>query len=341
MEISVEQVIKEYENGTSLEEISKKIYKSIHMIKSELLLYGGKKGKKILLQELEKGFPMIKAMAQDYKKGKKVEQLSKQYNLTENKIREAIQQYKMITGETFSEKHITQYREDLQIDKIIEGYRKGETWSKLAKDNDASIDAIRNRVNQYIEKYGNQIEEERKKAIQEKKQQGLNQYRIQLPIEEIWYEHKVLKCSYAKIAEKYHVSSMAIRRRVKDYKAQKEEQKEYNADKENDEIKENKIDLPIIIKHFKSGYSLDEVQKIAEKSGYQINESDIEIARKIEKGELKVVTEASIEKIIEKYGYSYEELVEIGKKKGYVVLEDRYISAKANINNKNKEGEEK
>ena len=50
---------------------------------------------------------------------------------------------------------------------------------------------------------------------------------------------------------------------------------------------------------------------------------------------IKRVTKKHIKEfacIIEKYGYSYEELAQIAEKKGYVVFEDRYISAKANIN---------
>lgn len=334
MKIPLEHVIKEYKNGTSLKNISTEIRIPIRIIKSELLQYGGKKGQEILLQELEKEFPMIKAMVQDYQERKNVQQLSKQYHLTENMTRNVIRQYQTIVGEKTSKKYTTNYREDLQTDQIIEGFRNGELLSKIANDNDASVTAIRYRIDKYIEEHGNQIEEERKNAI-----------------EKIYYEREVLKHTYAQIEEKYHVSITTIKKRLKDYKAQIEKRKNTKANNENDKIEENNyeiIDLPIIIKYFRFGYSLDKVQKFAKENGHPIKESDIETARKIENGELKVATEESIANIIEKYGYSYEELTEIGKKKGYVILKEFYASAKVhkNIQNKEKnkkslEGEEK
>lgn len=334
----IKEIIKEYENGTSLEEIAKNSRLPIQIIKSELLEHGGEKGKEILLKELEKKYPMIKAMIQDYQEGKKVKQLSEQYYLTEYMTREAILQYQMITGRTFPEKHRTNYREDLQIDEIIEGFRNGELLSKLANDNDASITAIRNRVDKYIEEHGNQIVEERKNAIE--KQKGAN-------IKKIYYEREVLKHTYAQIEENCHVSITTIKRRLKDYKAQIEERKNTKGNNENDKnnkIEENNheiIDLPIIIKYFRFGYSLAKVQKLAKENGYPINESDIETARKIENGELKVATEESIANIIEKYGYSYEELTEIGKEKGYVILKECYASAKVHKNIQNQEKNKK
>lgn len=349
MKIPLEQVIKEYKNGTSLKNISTEIRIPIRIIKSELLQYGGKRGQEILMQELEKEFPMIKAMVQDYQERKNVQQLSKQYHLTENMTRNVIRQYQTIVGEKTSKKYTTNYREDLQTDQIIEEFRNGELLSKIANDNDASVTAIRYRVDNYIEEHGNQIVEERKNAIE--KQQGSNPYRILLPIEKIYYEREVLKHTYAQIEEKYHVSITTIKKRLKDYKAQIEKRKNTKANNENDKIEENNyeiIDLPIIIKYFRFGYSLDKVQKFAKENGHPIKESDIETARKIENGELKVATEESIANIIEKYGYSYEELTEIGKKKGYVILKEFYASAKVhkNIQNKGKnkkslEGEEK
>ena len=314
-EIVLKQIIEDYENGTSLKEINKKLHIPIRMIKLDLFEYGGKRGKKILLQELEKEFPMIKEIIEKYNQGKTSKQLSEQYHTHVEKISNAIQQYKMLTGKTLRKNSIRNYRDDLQIDEIIKEFRKGETLSKIASDQKTSVTAVRNRVNKYIEENGNQIVEERKKAIEERKK--AKNYGIPYTTGKI---KKVCKKggSYAKIVESNDARNTTTT-----------------------PIKNDVIDLSMIVKYFSLGFSFRQVKEYAKKRGYEINERDMETAQKIESGEQKVLSGASIAQIIKKYGYSYEKLTKIAEKKGYVVLESRYISAKAKINNRNKEGEEK
>lgn len=338
MEISLKEVIKEYENGASLEEISAKAHESISMIKSRILVHGGRKGQEILLKELKKEIPIIETLIQEYQQRNTIEQLSEKYHESKDKIFRAIKQYQVIInknnlmGNVQSPKKI---RNDLQIEKIIQGYRNGDTWAKLEIDNNASATAIRKRVYKYIEENGNQIEEERNNAIKQRKMQK------QIPINEIKNKRKQ-GYTLESIGNEYNLSETTIRNRLRKEKLQNE-----NIKKE--ENIQAIINLNMIINYFRVGYNLDKVQKFAEEQGYKINESDIETARKIENGELKVASEASIAEIIKKYGYSYEKLVEIGKKKGYVITFESYISVKMyndikkqkEISKKTLEGEEK
>ncbi len=384
-EIVLKQIIEDYENGTSLKEINKKLHIPIRMIKLDLFEYGGKRGKKILLQELEKEFPMIKEIIEKYDQGKTSKQLSEQYHTHVEKISNAIQQYKMLTGKTLRKNSIRNYRDDLQIDEIIKEFRKGETLSKIASDQKTSVTAVRNRVNKYIQENGNEIVEERKKAIEERnnnRQKAIHNYRDDLQIDKIIEGFRKGK-TWSKIAHEQKASDTTIRNRVNKYieengnqiveerkKAIEERKKAKNYGipyttgkikkvckkggsyakivESNDArnttttpIKNDVIDLSMIVKYFSLGFSFRQVKEYAKKRGYEINERDMETAQKIESGEQKVLSGASIAQIIKKYGYSYEKLTKIAEKKGYVVLESRYISAKAKINNRNKEGEEK
>lgn len=349
MEIPLKEVIKEYEKGVPLKEISRKMTTSISMLKSELLRYKGKKGKEILLKELRKENPMINIIIEEYQKGKKVEQLSERYGITKERIYHLIGQYQMITNETIlvgNKQGSGNARDDLQIEKIIEGYRNGDPWSKLENDNNASATAIRKRIDRYIEEKGNQIVEERENEINQRK------IRTQSQINEIKNRREQGE-PFESIASDYNVSATTIQKRLREYRLQTEqvdlnehnenvetEQANPNGDNENVKTEENSpeiINLNMIINYFRLGYNLDKVQKFAEKKGYHINESDIETARKIENGELKVASEASIAKIIKKYEYSYEKLVKIGKQKGYVITFESYVSGKTYINIKNQE----
>lgn len=349
MEIPLKQVIEEYERGVSLKEISTKTHKSISMMKSRMLMYGGKKGEEILLKELRKENSMIDIIIEEYQKGEKVEQLSERYGITEQRIYHLIRQYQMITNETIlvgNKQGSGNARDDLQIEKIIEGYRNGEPWSKLENDNNASATAIRKRVNRYIEENGDQIVEERENAI---KQRNM---RTQSQINEIKNRREQGE-TYESIASNCNVSATTIRKRLIEARLQTEqvnlngynenvetEQVDFYKHNENVETKEDSpkvINLNMIINYFRLGYNFDKIQKFAEKKGYHINESDIEIARKIENGELKVASEVSIAEIIKKYEYSYEELVKIGKQKGYVITFESYISGKMYIDIKNRE----
>lgn len=347
-EIELKQIIEEYEKGTSLEEIAKKLNLPVRIIKSELLSYGRENGKEILLKELERNYPMIKEMAEDCKQGKTMEQFFERYHIDIEKIYEAIRQYQLITGEKFSIRNKQGYgnsRQDLQVDKIIDQFRKGETLAKIAEEQEASVTAVRSRIQQYIQKHGNEILEEHNKKNKTNKK--VKQYRIELPIKEIVKKREQGK-SCEELAKCYDVSVPTIRSRIKEYKIQTGKKISSNIEKKKMEIKKSKketkseiINLSMIVNYFRLGYHLDQIQEFAKEKGWKINKADLEIAQKIERREIKIASKASIEKIIEKYGYSYEELTKIAEKKGYKVLKDRYISAKMDINNKNEKGEER
>lgn len=316
-EISWKNVIEDYENGVSLEEIRTRIGIPKRIIKSKLLTLGGERGKAILLKELEKDFPMINEIMKEYKQRKTVKQISEQYKGIN--VSRAIRQYEMITGETFPINNPAIFRrDDIPKEKVIKDYGNGRIMSDLATEQKVAVSTIKRIVDSYVIEHGDEIVEQH-----DRNKRTYNG--IGLPIEEIIERRKDGE-TFKSIGKDYQVDTETIKQEVKSY---------YSPI----------VNLSLIIGYFKLGYNLEQIQEFCRKNGHEMKQEDIEIAKKIEKGELKVASEASIIEIIKKYGYSYEELVEVGEKKGYIILEDKYNSAQATIQysnkNKNKEGEEK
>lgn len=322
------QIIEEYENGKTLKEINKDLHLPISRVKRKLLEHGGEKGKKILLIELEKEIPMINEMIEHYQQGIILEQLSKQYGMNMIKIDDVIHKYEMLIGKPLEKiRYKNNRRNDLQEDEIVKEYAAGKTYQELAEGYRTCETTIRNRIIDYVRINGNSIREKhnknREKFIEERKK-IIKKDKKGLPIREIAERHQRGE-AYQALAKSYQVSINAIKDRITYYETKKG----------------TTIDLSMIVTYFRLGYDLDEIKQIAEEYSCKMDEKEIEIAQRIENGELKVATEESIAKIIKKYEYSYKELAEVGKEKGYIVLENRYNSAKANIQDKNRGGQEK
>lgn len=278
-EIPLKQIIEDYENGQSIEEIkqNRNITLSIPMIKSILLEYGGKKGRAILLQELKKEIPMIEEIVVDYQQKKTTQQLSEDYHINTKKISDGIQQYKILTGGIFANNHITNYREDIQTEEIIEDYKNGKTLSKIADEQMASVFAIRSRIEHYIEEHGDEIvkQHNRNKNTSKRLEKKLHADTI-LPIKEI-IELRKKGDTFEDIGEDYDIDAETIKQVVRFY---------YNAHKKYKKLKEKKIiNSSMIEKYNRLGYSLSEIEKFCKENGYEISEEDIKNAQKVERGE--------------------------------------------------------
>lgn len=269
-----------------------------------------------------RGIPVEQIIA-EHESGKKLREIAKENRVSISKLKSILIDEGGLKGKEIMQKEWKKkYKISLPIKDIVEDYKKRKDCKKIADDYDVSEWVIQSRIKDYEMLTGEKV----------LRRHNEEQYRDDVPEDIIGEEYRKGKTTYPELAKKYHTSESTIKRRIDSY-----EMKENGSEKA-----KRKTNMPrsMIYNYLKYGYDLKKIEQYAQELGYTIDKKDIETFQKIKKGELKVVTEASIEKIIEKYGYSYEELAQIAEKKGYVVFEDRYISAKANIN-KNKEGEEK
>lgn len=277
--IPLKQIIEDYESGQSLEEIkqNRSITLSIPMIKSILLEYGAKKGRAILLQELKKEIPRIEEIVVDYQQKKTIQQLSEDYHINTTKINDAIQQYKIITGEIFANNHTTNYREDIQTEEIIEDYKNGKTLSKIADEQRASVYAIRRRIEHYIEEDGDEIVKQHNRNKNTNNRLGKKLHAdMKLPIKEI-IELRKKGDTFEDIGKVYNIDAETIKQVVRFY---------YNAYKKYKKLKEKKIiNSSMIEKYNRLGYSFSEIQEFCKENGYEISEEDIKNVQKVERGE--------------------------------------------------------
>ena len=297
-----------------------------------------------------RGMP-VEQIILEYESGKTLGEIAKENNVSISKLKSILMDEGGLKGKEIMQKELNQkYKITLPIEDIVEDYKKRKDCKKIAEDYNVSEWVIYSRIKDYELLTGENVLRSYNKE----------QYRDDVPEDIIGEEYRKGNTTYPKLAKKYNVAASTIKRRIDSYEIKNPRKENRNdiqkkteddvTDKFNKKMKENgsekakrKTNMPLsmIYNYLKYGYDLKKIEQYAQELGYTIDKKDIETFQKMQKGELKVVTEASIEKIIEKYGYSYEELAQIAEKKGYVVFEDRYISAKANINNKNKEGEEK
>ncbi|MGN1297752.1 MAG: hypothetical protein ACI4VH_04935 [Clostridia bacterium] len=124
---------------------------------------------------------------------------------------------------------------------------------------------------------------------------------------------------------------------MKDPIIKKNDTQEDNKDQEKSEIQEQikennkKMTLAIICNYLKYGYNLEEIEQYAKMEGYTIDEKDIENAKNIENGKIKIATVQFIYKVIKVIDLSYDELCAMSKSEGYIILKSRYDKAKEQI----------
>ena len=172
----IEEVIKEFENGTSLRDCAKKRKIYIDKLRRNLFELGGEKGKQVLIQELEMYLKVpIMEIVGEYKKNKSATQISSDYGISLAKLSSVMHKYEYITGEkVIPKRERPQFRDDLDREKIVRRYKRGEYINKIADDNDVYPSTIRLIVTKYEIEHGLDIDEEHKKNVEKQKDKVKN-----------------------------------------------------------------------------------------------------------------------------------------------------------------------
>ena len=181
------RILDEIENGGDLAFVARSHGLKRHKLKRELFLNGGRRGKTILLRDLEEKLP-VDEIKRELNKNRTVEEISAMLQIEAVILENWIKQYEFISGVPFKKGVGHKERKDLdsEFEEIFRRYLNGETYPALSQKYDASSTAIRNRIEEYIYSKGpekakelkaihnEKMQEERKRKIAEKRMQKRN-----------------------------------------------------------------------------------------------------------------------------------------------------------------------
>lgn len=234
IELPIEQIIKDMEEGMSYQKLEVKYGVSNSTIRKRLNEYYREKGqenphKNEVIEKIE--LP-IEKIVKKWESGATQKVLAEEYGVSATLIANRIREY---TGNTNNKK------KEVPVEEIIEKRKNGATVEGIAAEYGVSSALISNRIRQYYEKKGEEIPKD-------------FVYRIELPVEEIIEKHQKGK-TVEEIAKEYGVTTGAISKRITNY---------YNSS----EAKGTKIlkRTGIIVKYLKKGLTPEQIQEIALKS---------------------------------------------------------------------------
>lgn len=168
--ITVEEVylcIREIESGKKISEVSKEKYIKPEILRSYILEYGGIRGKNVLLKELEEQLPIsMEELIERYVSGKTMDEIADDLGVGRFVIRNIISKYEAISGKKFHRRKITNKRDDIDTEYIIDEYRKGKGISKIAEEIGASVTAVKKRIEDYKKEHEDDIEGEHEENLE-------------------------------------------------------------------------------------------------------------------------------------------------------------------------------
>ena len=174
--MSIDEVfkyIKEIENGKKIEEVAKENNIWPERVRAYLLRYGGQKGKNILLNEILEVLPIsIEEINLEFQNGKNSTDIAEELGVSTEWFLDVILKYETISGDKIQKRkglNLNKRRNDLDVSKIIDEYRKGKDLTKIADDNNASTTTIRRRIDEYKKRTDEDIDEEHNIAKHNKK----------------------------------------------------------------------------------------------------------------------------------------------------------------------------
>ena len=159
--------IKEIEKGKTIDEVAKKNHVKPKVLRSYLLQVGGKKGKDIILNEIQSQLPLlIEGIVNRYQEGENLSDIAIELGMNPNKFKEIVYTYISISGLKMQRDNERKYkRTDLDENKIIEEYRNGKSIIQIAEENNSSTNAIRRRIDKYKNTTGEDIDQEHKNEL--------------------------------------------------------------------------------------------------------------------------------------------------------------------------------
>lgn len=331
-DLPISDIVKEYENGKDCKKIANDYGVSPATIHSRIFDYEFLTGEKILRRKHETQYrddvpeDMISA---EYHEGKTTyDKLAKKYHISEWTIKSRVDKYDM--RKTVKNNVANKSNEKIMNLSTIYNYlRHGYDLEKIEK---------------YVQSLGYSIDEEDLKTARKIETGELivaNEQFIYEKLRRLGHNSYERLC---KMAEKEgyiilkDIYYQTITNQEKLRKSKRKIKRKVKRKGDNDEIKNEKImPLSMIYDYLSYGYNLENIEKYAQSLGYTIDGKDIETAKKIQKGELKVATGQYIYMGIQIKRYSYEEMCEIAEKEGYVIFKDRYDKVKKQME-ENKRG---
>jgi len=251
IELPIDEIVRKYENGTSIKELGKEYYVSESTIYYRIKKYyeESKVERKSLKRESTRIELPIDEIVRKYENGISIEDLGKEYWVSFDTVNRRINEYYKEAG---IERPYKSARIELPIEEIIKKYENGTNVKNLGKEYNVSESTINNRIKEYYAE--TKIERPVKKVGKKK---------IKLPIEEIVkkYENRT---SMVKLGKEYSVSGETINSRINEY---------YEERKIERPNKSTRIELPVeeIVKRYENGDRIEDIAKEYNVSEFTIN----------------------------------------------------------------------
>lgn len=334
VKIPIEDLVKEWKDGSSTRELGKKYNTSSSSIADRLREYARKTG-----QKLERDTKIIIPMEdviEELKKGKFYREIAKKYGVSEDLLYQRRKLYEQEVGKTIEEIlssdgnfEVNKKRRYVPVEDMVKDWESGMKLLELAEKYNVSRETVINRLKEYQYKTGKQI-------IKTKR-------RKDIPLNHIITDWKA-GMTLEKLEQKYNIGRDTISERMREFEVESGQKLERDFFE-----RTPKIDLPVeeIVVEWKNGAILEE---LAQKYGVTRNtirrrledyeESTGEkLVREHSRDRRKIKKELPIDEMFEdwKNGTTYEELVKkYGVSRSTVILRIREYKMNSGYNTSKK-----
>ena len=209
-EISAEGIIKRYDKGMALPQIAKDFNTNKNTILRCLNEDGGEKGKTIVMLYLDSSKSnkiTIREAVQHYdEEGLSIEQIAEDYDVDIPTVVNRLKDYEAIFGKKIIRRRWRQRRADLDLaaSDIIKEYKDGVFLADIAGGHHCSTMAIRSRLDEHMEKTGEDIDKIHDRSIRQRSKSNEETEKIE---KEQDSEFKIASLqSVCNIIEKYNYS---------------------------------------------------------------------------------------------------------------------------------------
>ena len=255
VKIPIEDLVKEWKDGSSTRELGKKYNTSSSSIAERLREYARKTGQK-LVRDTKIVIPM-EDVIEELKKGKFYREIAKKYGVSEDVLYQRRKLYEQEVGKTIEEIlssdgnfEVNKKRRYVPVEDMVKDWENGMKLLELAEKYNVSRETVINRLKEYQYKTGKQI-------IKTKR-------RKEIPLNDIIAEWKA-GMTLEKLEQKYNVGRDTISERMREFEAETGQKLERDF-----LARTPKINLPVeeIVVEWKNGAILEE---LAQKYGVTRN----------------------------------------------------------------------
>lgn len=236
-EIPLDEIIKEWKKGMTLEKLGQKYGVTRETISKRIKEFEYKTGQKLVRDYIERvpkiDLP-IEEIIEEWKNGTVLEEIAQKYGVTRNTIQRRLEEYEEKTGEKLVRTHSKDKRrikKELPIEAVYEDWKNGKTYGELMKKYNASKGTIYKRIKEYREQKG---DDDIRKIIPNVVKEGYNNNEIKVkknnksnnpnkpPVKVrmgvIWREYTE-GLSVSGLALKYKTTESDMKKRLEQYQA--------------------------------------------------------------------------------------------------------------------------